>query len=353
MLRRSAFSEAKSDFFFALCLPGSEAWLKEEMRLIRPDLKFAFSRPGLVTFKGTLSLDTLPRPTFAQVSGLSYGKIDSEKAIAAAHLLRDSLAVRRCLMRFEPRAPELFESKEARQAALGPVIQALQSQGLADKLDRDVEREADTNELLVHIIAVEPGEFWLGLSNATAPDDRFSGGNPKVDLPQEAPSRAYLKIEEAIRLFRLDFKSGETVIEVGSAPGGASLALLDRGLNVTGIDPGEMSETILKNDRFTHLRTPVSRVEESKLPASAQWVVLDMNVAPQASLSAITPLVLRYRSSLKGLVLTLKLNESEFVRDIDSFKAKISALGFRSIHTRQLPSNRQEFAMIALKEGAR
>lgn len=323
------------------------------MRLIRPDLKFAFSRPGLVTFKGALSLETLPRPTFAQVSGLSYGKLDSDLATAAMRLLRDRTTLRTCLMRLEPRLPELFESNEAQEAALNRALETLRNHGLTEKLDRNIEREADLNELLVHLIAVEPNEIWFGLSNATGPEDRFSGGNPRVSLPQEAPSRAYLKIEEAIQLFRLDFKSGETVVEVGSAPGGASFALLNRGLRVTGIDPGEMNEEVLKHPHFNHLRIPVSQVEASKLPLSAQWVVLDMNVAPQAALSAITPLVLRYRASLKGLVLTLKLNESEFVRDIDQFKAKIAALGFKSIRTRQLPSNRQEFAMIALKDGLR
>lgn len=350
VLRKSAFTQAKSAFFFALCLPESEGWLKEEMRLSHSQYKFAFSRPGLVTFKGDASIDALPRPTFAQTSGLSYGKIDSERAQEALALIRGSDSVRKCLLRFELRTPDLFESDSQKTEALSRAIALIEKAGLSEKLDRDIDRKAERNELLLHLIAVEPGEIWLGLSNATETDDRFSHGNPNVALPEAAPSRAYLKIEEAIRLFELDFKSGETVVEVGSAPGGASFAMLERGLRVFGIDPGEMHESIRKHASFKHLKTPVSQVDEKSLPEMAHWLVLDMNVAPQAALSAITPLVLRYRATLKGLVLTLKLNESEFVRDIESFKTKISTLGFKqTIRTRQLPSNRQEFALVALR----
>ena len=63
----------------------------------------------------------------------------------------------------------------------------------------------------------------------------FPGGKMDIILPPEAPSRAYLKIQEALLWSEAPLKSGDVVVEIGSAPGGASLALLNRGCTVVGI----------------------------------------------------------------------------------------------------------------------
>src|SRR5262249_39262372 len=51
-----------------------------------------------------------------------------------------------------------------------------------------------------------------------------------VDVPAASPSRAWLKLEEAIRTFALDVKAGQTAVDIGAAPGGATHNLLQRGL---------------------------------------------------------------------------------------------------------------------------
>jgi hypothetical protein len=75
--------------------------------------------------------------------------------------------------------------------------------------------------------------------------------------PSEFPSRAYLKLEEALRWAgeMILVRSGDTALEIGSAPGGGAYALLERGLQVYGVDPSprgrEHAPVVAKYPRFT------------------------------------------------------------------------------------------------------
>ena len=53
----------------------------------------------------------------------------------------------------------------------------------------------------------------------------------------DVPSRAWHKLEELLAWARITPAAGEQVLEIGCAPGGATVALLDRGLRVVGVDP--------------------------------------------------------------------------------------------------------------------
>src|SRR5262245_30534879 len=69
-------------FFFSACQPGAERMLKAEARAVRPDLRPAFARPGLVTWK--TDVDSIPELTFARRSGASIGPAETAEAVIAA-----------------------------------------------------------------------------------------------------------------------------------------------------------------------------------------------------------------------------------------------------------------------------
>src|SRR2546428_233595 len=64
-----------ADFAFATCLPGLEPALKLDVARARPELRLAYSRPGLVTFKSTRAVppEDTPGSVFARVWGRSIG----------------------------------------------------------------------------------------------------------------------------------------------------------------------------------------------------------------------------------------------------------------------------------------
>ncbi|MFM8221443.1 MAG: hypothetical protein ACKOJF_21230, partial [Planctomycetaceae bacterium] len=69
-------------FLFATCQHGAEAALKFEILRDSPNLRFAYSRPGFVTFKqaddSPFPDDFQTRSVFARVLGVSLGKSLSE-----------------------------------------------------------------------------------------------------------------------------------------------------------------------------------------------------------------------------------------------------------------------------------
>src|SRR5215471_5965689 len=120
-----------ADFTFATCLPGLEPAVKLDVQRARPELRFAYSRPGLVTFK------------------------------AAGSIAPDD-------------APDLTPWQHGNG---GP---------------------AEDGELVANVI-VDIGEpAWLGLHRHDARHLPHPGGAIPVDVPVDAPSRAYAKLEEAI-----------------------------------------------------------------------------------------------------------------------------------------------------------
>lgn len=66
-------------FLFTSCQAGSEKLLKAELARTHPELRFAYSRPGLVTFKnsstdGSVSPAVTLRSSFSRVHGASVGQ---------------------------------------------------------------------------------------------------------------------------------------------------------------------------------------------------------------------------------------------------------------------------------------
>ena len=170
-----------------------------------------------------------------------------------------------------------------------------------------------------------------------------------LEMPPEAVSRAWLKMEEALRWSQLPIPRGARVAEIGSAPGGASQALLARGLIVTGIDPAEMAPAVLNHPHFTHLRrrsTQVRRREFRKI----RWLTADMNVAPNYTLDAVEAIVTHAEVSIRGLLLTLKLPDWGLAGRVPEYLDRIRGWGYNVVRARQLQHNRREICVAALQK---
>lgn len=90
-----------------------------------------------------------------------------------------------------------------------------------------------------------------------------------------------------------------------------------------------------------------------KLPAQAQWLLLDIHARGELALKELEPYVRLYRASgLLGAVLTLKLGSWQMAELIPRWLEKVRAMGFVSVRAIQLPSNRQEFCVVALMREA-
>jgi 23S rRNA (cytidine2498-2'-O)-methyltransferase len=200
-------------------------------------------------------------------------------------------------------------------------------------------------------VIVAAREPWLvGVHRHGA--GRWPSGPPDIAVPEEAPSRAFAKIEEAILWAGLGVRAGQVAVEIGSAPGGAALALAHRGVTVWGADPGAMSKAVLayrheSGARVHHLPLKVGALRWEDLPERVDWLLLDVHLAPQVALHAIQRLMPRLRPTLRGAVLTLKMNDEQIVAEIPALLDRVRALGFGDVRATHLPANRREICVVA------
>lgn len=289
---------------FATCQLGAEPLLIAEVARLRPKLRPAFRRPGLVTWVS--DAEVAPEVTldavFARVWGASLG--------------RDGVLPGGAIVHEFPRDPEAGEVKG---------------------------EPARLNELVCDQITA-PGEpTFVGVHRHTRGRWAIPGGLPQIVVPPESPSRAFAKIEEAIAWAGLDVREGQTAVEIGSAPGGAALALALRGVTVWGVDPGEMK---VAHPLIHHLDRTISALRWEELPPRVDWLLMDVNLAPQLALHELARLAPPLRGKLRGAVLTLKLNDARVVEELPSLLARAGTLGLGSARATHLPSNRREVCCV-------
>jgi 23S rRNA (cytidine2498-2'-O)-methyltransferase len=330
--------------------PTSRDWLKREIATKRPDLRFAFSRPGLTTFKvDPARADEPSASSFARAYGRSLGRATSvEEVLAHAAALPQPLVLH--VFERDPDRPA-----DERDVALAGTRAAALDTALRAAAPFVERAEAHAGDLVLDVI-VAPGEepedgIFVGYHRHDDTRGPLPGGVPHVAIPAAAPSRAWAKIEEAIRWSGLEPQPGEHAVELGSAPGGASFALLERGLHVHGVDPGAMDPRVLayagpRGNRFTHHALPAAEVARKDLPRAYEWLASDVNLAPMVALKYVERFVALAHGGLRGAFITLKLNDDGIFEALPRLAARIGKLGARRVRYTQLPSHRSEIVAI-------
>ncbi len=301
-----------SQFFFTLTNPEAEFLLKKEMSIGYPNFRLSYSRTGFLTFKAENA--TTFSPWMCRLSGICLGKktIEELKALPKAWLWKrvDS---------YTP-PPELLELS-----------------------DKSLFRPGETVTL---IMMVGPEEYWLGEYTLKKSHFQTPGEVSSIEK-KDVPSRAYYKIAEAFEAFDLPMEQQEKVLELGSAPGGASMFLLEQDLKVFGVDPAEMSPIITKNYNFKHIKKPFETLNVSNFAEDIDWIISDVNLPPSVVIQEVD----RFLTFLepRGVVLTLKLHQDRYLRMLKPIVESYRKKGFSFVELKYLPSYRQEICLVALR----
>ncbi|HEY3391364.1 MAG TPA: SAM-dependent methyltransferase [Lacipirellulaceae bacterium] len=359
-------------FVFMTCRPGAEDALKREVARSEPAWRLAFSRPGFVTFK--LPVEQLADErklaerhwTFAHAQGVSLGQLMGTQLGTLAEQVWNqheinSLADMAHLADvhvWEPSATrgpnEISEADEAPLCLEIETAVRTAAPETVSRLRREPSgrpRPSPRNALVLDIALIEPGQWWVGYHRAVSWPARWPGGAIPVKLPDHAVSRAYAKMEEAIQWSDLPLAAGDECVEIGCAPGGASQALLDRGLLVTGIDPADIDPAVLEHPRFRHLKKRGKDVRRHEF-FGVRWLAADMNIAPSATLDDIEPIVTHPGVTIRGMIVTLKLAEWSVAERLPEFVQRVRSWGFRDVRVRQLVTGGQEVCLAALRRKA-
>jgi 23S rRNA (cytidine2498-2'-O)-methyltransferase len=163
------------------------------------------------------------------------------------------------------------------------------------------------------------------------------GQRRMADDPQ-APSRSYLKAEEAYAVLGREPAAGETVADLGAAPGGWSYSAARRGAFVTAVDNGPMKAGGL-HPGITHLMEDAFKFAP---PAPLDWLFCDMVEDPER----IVVMLERWLDAgwCRRFVVNLKFGRTDpvaLLRRAESLRARCSALKFRHLF-----HDREEFTVV-------
>jgi len=300
-------------YFYCLVNPGFEARLKAEAQVHEPALRFSFSRPGFVTFKSETERRT-PVFTFARVTGRFLAKGNAAEAEAAAEKW---VAV-------SSGTTHRFSLAEGKGTGV----------------------EAVRNGHVFDVIEIAPGEFWWGDRVVPIPGWGSPGGVPPHSLPDDAPSRAWLKLEEML-LWSGWSPEGSTALELGSAPGGASWALLNRGAVVFGLDVAAMADSCLNHPRYRHLAMSVRDLRKKDLPERVDALFCDLGLKPVEAVPQLRT-ICQWYPSIKRLYYTLKMGEGQTEEQLEGWQEQIRKMGFK-VRSTHLPSNRMEILVYGVR----
>ncbi len=351
----SRANSGQDRFVFVACQQGAERPLKERFSGSAAPLRLAFSRPGLATFKtanekdlGLLAQSWLSRVTGEGLGNLR-GKLAEELVEQALTLADGNFQAIHVFERdrnlpgtrgFEPGPSEMT-------ATIGQLFSAALKQGEhTSKTAPLINATCALGSKVLDVVLVEPDQWLIGRHSATEIQHCWPGGVYPVVAPDAMVSRAYLKIAEAVAWSQLPMQPGDRVVEIGSAPGGSCQRLLDVGLEVTGIDPAEMSPLLLNHPRFEHWRSKAAGMKR-KMYSKFKWLTADANVAPNYTLEVVEDIVNYPTSRFQGLLLTIKLSSYDLIDQVDAAAEQIRSWGFTRVKVRQLASNRRECCIAA------
>jgi 23S rRNA (cytidine2498-2'-O)-methyltransferase len=321
----------------------------------------AFMRPQFITWKATRRLPTGFEAgcVFARASGNSIGRFPGLPELAAA--VEQHAEGAPFHLHVYPRdchEDGVTEVQWADMDGLAKQLKHLLRQGSAgEALVGPPAPEALVYDIIVGETAEEP--LFLGWHRHGPSHHAQPGGMPRLVLPLKAPSRAWLKMEQALSWAGLDEPhslKGLVVLELGCAPGGASYSLLGHGAEVYGVDTAVMDTDVLDYSdpetgaSFTHLRMAVGTLAPQHLPPEVDVVVCDINLAPGVIMPYLETICRRHRPAM--LILTMKMSDKITESMVGEILGSLRRFVPTPLRATQLPANRREFCVVAGGLGA-
>ena len=136
-------------------------------------------------------------------------------------------------------------------------------------------------ELEMRLCLTEDG-LWYGVMPVTG-----GAGIRRMKMDPLAPSRSYLKMEEALSVMGCEPEPGQRVIDLGAAPGGWTYAFLKRGCEVLAVDHGPLKLQDEGNGQVTHVKENGLTYEPPADWGQVDWMVADMLIAPGMALGLL------------------------------------------------------------------
>jgi len=194
--------------------------------------------------------------------------------------------------------------------------------------------------------------FFADFGRAFVARSAFVHGQRRMADDDLAPSRSYLKVEEAYVVLGREPQPGETVVDLGAAPGGWSYSAAKRGAQVIAIDNGPLKGGALDHPAIEHRREDAFKF--APLPGvTYDWLFCDMVEEPHNVLRNIIDPWLAH-GWCRRFVINLKFGRVDPLVFMRELRAPDSVLMTRAPGTqvRHLYHDREEFTLVGEVSGA-
>jgi 23S rRNA (cytidine2498-2'-O)-methyltransferase len=121
--------------------------------------------------------------------------------------------------------------------------------------------------------------WFADFKRAFVARDAWRGGQRRMADDSLAPSRSYLKVEEAYQILGRSPGANETVVDLGAAPGGWSYSAARRGARVLAIDNGPLKGGAADHPLIEHRREDAFKFALLKGQA-IDWLFCDLVEEP-------------------------------------------------------------------------
>jgi 23S rRNA C2498 (ribose-2'-O)-methylase RlmM len=220
-----------------------------------------------------------------------------------------------------------------------------------DDLFRPPHRAEKMDDALVLQLCLTSEGLWHSTAPMSDLSCRQPGGAVRMKDDPLAPSRSYLKMEEAFHRLGEWPVPGQRVVDLGAAPGGWTLAFAKRGCHVIAVDngplklpaPGPGWGTIehRMTDGLTYMLPPDS--------PPVDWLVADMLVPPARATDMLRAWL--QRPAMRRWVINIKLPQGSPLTALRPLQQLLAQHGeFRS-SMRHLYHDREEITLLGQGTG--
>lgn len=200
-------------------------------------------------------------------------------------------------------------------------------------------------EWIVSVFAAED-VWYVGVSTPADNLSDWNGGAVRFQREEGQISRAKFKLLEAEKQFGIPFGSFRRAVDIGAAPGGWTSFLLERGLQVTAVDPARMHPSLAGHPQLRIISKNAAAVSFKE--AEFDLLVCDMSWNPKQMARLVTGLLYSLQTGGTAVV-TVKLLTKKPMALIKEIISLFESSRLQIQGAKQLFHNRDEITLYMIK----